>query len=52
MLQESKHQMGLWGERELHDIIEHKINEDNDKDVRLIFSESFEEADKEINNTT
>lgn len=39
-----------WCGKNLHDIIEHKINDDNNKDIRLIFNESFEQADKEINN--
>ncbi|OBA25470.1 protein phosphatase type 2C [Hanseniaspora valbyensis NRRL Y-1626] len=38
-----------WCGKNLHDVIENKMNADNNRDIREIFNESFQEADKEIN---
>lgn len=39
-----------WCGKNLHDVIENKMNSEGDKDIREIFNEAFQEADKEINN--
>ncbi|XBW38020.1 hypothetical protein QEN19_003605 [Hanseniaspora menglaensis] len=39
-----------WCGKNLHDVVEAKMNSDANKDIREIFNEAFQEADKEINN--